>query len=315
MNTFPIILSEKVTSTHDDFYPEHALPLFQYGKKLYIEYDGKIRAAIPLYSAFVNVPGGAYGWRTTNLTGFKIAGIGKKDLECDMHINSQEKRIVCGYSFPRLFLTIDDYDRFINGNGGTYMPDGVSVPDILRANGYDSFCEAGTWTKGIVGWIFHNSEATNHTMPFCDMYVDADGGHVTVLRRGTGWAAQKKAYLTREECLAANRKPVEEFDESETEPERIMDETNGHERELVRRINDAWNKRREEFAPIMRALYIRDRAEIFNSDAFSDLPDYYEIAANELDAHWDKYAGTYLQEIADNNDLSTILHFLNYGNR
>jgi len=314
MNTFPIILSDTIKSTHSSFYPEHALPLFNYGKKLYIEYEGKIRAAIPLYSAFVSVPGEVYGRRTTNLTGFNIAGIGKKDIECDMHFDGHE--IKTGYSFPRLFKTLEDYDRFIEDKGGAYRPDAVSVPDILRVNGYSVFSEVGTWEKGIVGYFYHHNEVTKGTMPFCDMFVDADGTHVTVLHRGTGWAENKVAYLTREECLAANRKQVEEFDETEPKPEGIMDETNGHETELVRRINDAWDKYREEFYPILCALYARDIEEICGSDAFAfKADDSMETNLEEMKANWDYYAYAYLQNIADNNDLSTILHFLNYGNR
>lgn len=218
MKQFPITLSDTIKSTHSSFYPEHALPLFDYGKKLYIEYEGKIRAAIPLYSAFVTVPGGAYGRRTTNLTGFNIAGIGKKDIECDMHISGHE--IKTGHSFPRLFKTLEDYDRFIENKGGAYRPGAVSVPDILRVNGYSVFCEVETWQKGIVGYFYHHNDVTKGTMPFCDMFVDADGAHVTVLHRGTGWAEDKVAYLTYEECLAANRKDVVDFDENELEEER-----------------------------------------------------------------------------------------------
>lgn len=218
MKQFPITLSDTIKSTHSSFYPEHALPLFDYGKKLYIEYEGKIRAAIPLYTAFVTVPGGAYGRRTTNLTGFNIAGIGKKDIECDMHFSGHELKT--GHSFPRLFKTLEDYDRFIENKGGAYRPDAVSVPDILRVNGYSVFCEVETWQKGIVGYFYHHNDVIKGTMPFCDMFVDADGAHVTVLHRGTGWAEDKVAYLTREECLAANRKDVVDFEEEvvETKP-------------------------------------------------------------------------------------------------
>lgn len=107
-----------------------------------------------------------------------------------------------------------------------------------------------------------------------------------------------------------------EFDEPEPEPEGIMDDTNGHESELVRRINDAWNKYRGEFYPILCALYARDIEEICGSEAFAFKANaLMETNLEEMKANWDYYAYAYLQHIADNNDLSTILHFLNYANR
>lgn len=304
MKQFPITLSDTIKSTHSSFYPEHALPLFDYGKKLYVEYEGKIRAAIPLYSAFVTVPGGAYGRRTTNLTGFNIAGIGKKDIECDMHFHGS--KVETGYAFPRLFKTLEDYDRFIANKGGAYRPDAVSVPDILRVNGYSVFCEVGTWEKGIVGYFYHNNDVTKGTMPFCDMFVDADGAHVTVLHRGTNWAKDKVAYLTREECLAANRKEVVDFEEEKEEPTGVMNTTNGHDPDLVKRINEAWDMHQcwWEFTLIVGALMHRDGSQIL--DCLDK-----EVATYADDEKMVAELGPeYLQHIADNQDLKQILDFI-----
>ena len=304
MKQFPITLSDTIKSTHSSFYPEHALPLFDYGKKLYIEYEGKIRAAIPLYSAFVTVPGGVYGRKKTNLTGFNIAGVGKKDIECDMHFDGSKVEV--GYAFPRLFKTLEDYDRFIENKGGAYRPDAVSVPDILRVNGYSVFCEVGTWENGIVGYFYHRDNVTRGTMPFCDMFVDADGAHVTVLHRGTGWAEDKVAYLTREECLAANRKEVVDFEEEKEEPAGAMNTTNGHDPDLVARINAAWDTHQTwwEFTLIVGALMHRDGSQIL------------EMLGKEIAEYADdekmvaELGPDYLQTIADDQDLKQILDFI-----
>ncbi len=92
--------------------------------------------------------------------------------------------------------------------------------------------------------------------------------------------------------------------------EEIMDDTNGHDPELVRKINEAWNEKREMFFPIMCALYKRDVQEILDSDAFTfpkyDIDDAYLY----LSANWDIETYNYLQHIADDTDLKCILNYL-----
>ena len=93
--------------------------------------------------------------------------------------------------------------------------------------------------------------------------------------------------------------------------EEIMDEFNGHDKRLVEKINDAWNKGRERFAIILRALYARDIKEIMESDAW-DWTDEVESVKECLHDEWDVYAGIYLMQIADDKDLECILDFIRY---
>jgi hypothetical protein len=94
--------------------------------------------------------------------------------------------------------------------------------------------------------------------------------------------------------------------------EDIMDTTNNHNPELVAKINAAWNTKREQFFPILCALYKRDIKEILDSDAFT-FPKYdVEDAYLYLSANWDVEAYNYLQHIADDWDLKAILYFLRY---
>ena len=94
--------------------------------------------------------------------------------------------------------------------------------------------------------------------------------------------------------------------------EDIMDTTNNHNPELVAKINAAWNTKREQFFPILCALYKRDIKEILDSDAFT-FPKYdVEDAYLYLSANWDVEAYNYLQHIADDLDLKAILYFLRY---
>ena len=99
--------------------------------------------------------------------------------------------------------------------------------------------------------------------------------------------------------------------------------------ELRKSINDAWNKDREKFAPILRALYARDIDEITDSDAFQytdwldtevqykavatgDWHPYMDMVLAEMQREWDFYAANYLNNIADDCDLECILNFLHY---
>jgi hypothetical protein len=94
--------------------------------------------------------------------------------------------------------------------------------------------------------------------------------------------------------------------------EEIMDTTNGHDPDLVRNINHAWNEKREEFCPILRALYERDIKEIMESDAWNWTDDA-ESVKETLHDEWDVHVDNYLMHIADDLDLKTILTFLRYN--
>ena len=124
------------------------------------------------------------------------------------------------------------------------------------------------------------------------------------------------------------------------EYEEIMDTTNGHDPELVRKINQAWNEKREQFCPILRALYARDIDEITDADSFQidmwrpdkadgcrdeiieafnhgnetgDWKRYNELALEDMCRQWDECADNYLMHVADDLDLRTILTFLRYN--
>jgi hypothetical protein len=108
-----------------------------------------------------------------------------------------------------------------------------------------------------------------------------------------------------------------------------MDTTNGHDPELVEKINIAWIECREKFCPILCALYARDIDEITDADSFQlpewlDCDEYHNgrvtgnwaeyntMALNQMKKEWDFFAPNYLQHIADDTDLKTILTFLRY---
>ena len=91
----------------------------------------------------------------------------------------------------------------------------------------------------------------------------------------------------------------------------VMDTTNGHDPELVGKINRAWNEKREQFRPILRALYDRDIKEIMDSDVWNWTDDAKSVKET-LHDDWDIHADNYLMYIADDLDLKAILYFLRY---
>jgi len=110
--------------------------------------------------------------------------------------------------------------------------------------------------------------------------------------------------------------------------EEIIDEWgDAHDPMLRKKINDAWNKNREGFCPILRALYARDIDEITDHDAFqydewndtleyrkglytNDWEGYNEMALKHMQREWDFFAYNYLNHIADDTDLECIINFL-----
>ena len=87
--------------------------------------------------------------------------------------------------------------------------------------------------------------------------------------------------------------------------ETIMDTSNGHDKLLVEIINNAWNDkgRMELFKYIIFSLILRDKEESF--DKIGWIPDdYTSVGKNEIHA--------YLQEVADDTDLETILQFVRH---
>lgn len=98
---------------------------------------------------------------------------------------------------------------------------------------------------------------------------------------------------------------------AEVEKFGIIDTTNGHNPDLVRRINTKWAEEKEKFQKILVALYDRDLYEIYNADSFAyDKWTSTDIAFADLQSDWDKHAPNYLQHIADDGDLEAILNFV-----
>ena len=264
--------------------------------KLYLHTgNGRLVAIKPKF--FVEVQANTehvYGTRC--IFGFEMAGEGLTVIR----VNT--------YNGPSiLFASPEDFENYQTTGRGAYQIPLSSPSEILRSAGYD-------WDRGCLKLWFADKGLPSYRYWYFKyrVWIDRDGAHAEHLQD----QSYGTLYKNREECAAALPKAqVVDFDEPAPASGGIMDTTNGHEPELVRRINDAWDKYREEFRPILIALYDRDIEEIFNSDAFRCGWNDTDEAFADLQSNWDMHAWNYLQHIADNQDLSAVLHFLNYGNR
>ena len=85
----------------------------------------------------------------------------------------------------------------------------------------------------------------------------------------------------------------------------IIDTYNGHNAELVRKINDAWKstKYHNKFSEILLALLVRDHEEYI--DKYCEIEDYSGDWAME-------HAHEIMEGVCDDQDLETILSFIRY---
>ena len=310
MKTFPIKGNEYNTR-FGSFHQKAMLPKFPWGQKFYMEYEGALRAVRPLYVAHISnaKPTGSPSQDgPKDVVCFDIAGIGERLIKWEVYYSSDQRRVVASRWNNRIFATTEDYDRFVKGESGTeYVPDCVSIEDILWDNGYRKLEECDVWCKRIVMWCWNYEEPRECPVCFKDLWIDADGSHVTVIHEGWG-KPEYPTYHTREDCLAANRKGVVEFEEPKEEKVEIMDTTNGHNAEYVKTINQIWADQHHwwEFCLIVAALMHRDGSQILEETGV-------EIATYSDDEKMVYEVGpVYLQRISDDQDLKQIIDFIGF---
>ena len=200
---------------------------------------------------------------------------------------------------------------FLAGKKTEYKPWEVKIEMVLRHFGA-VLRECSCWEKEVMGWYMGQAKPEQSGIRFKDVWIDEDGYHATLLPKSVYSDSKCKYYLTREDCIKDNEREVVEFDTQEEEKgEGVMDETNNHSPELVKEINLKWDKFRPFFKPILCALYERDMEEIYNSDAFQ-FDGSMDDAFKNLCDEWDFHANNYLQHIADDQDLETIIEFVRY---
>ncbi len=224
---------------------------------------------------------------TNCIFGFEKAGEGL----CYMRVNT--------YNGPNvLFLSPEDFERYRISGSGEYQPPKCKSSDILRHFGY-------SWGQfGIKLWYADKGVPTSgeHYFKF-RVWIDREGFNAEILPS----AVYGPLFRTREECaMSLSRARVIDFEDEAPEPVGVMNTTNGHNPDLVKRINEAWDSHQSwwEFTLIVGALMHRDGSTIL------------EMLGKEIAEYADdekmvfELGPEYLQIIADDRDLQQILDFI-----
>jgi len=172
--------------------------------------------------------------------------------------------------------------------------------DINRFNTH------GTWNDILsISTIRMSNDGTmpiEYATPFC-VEIDSNGIHAWIPSVSNG-----TRFLTREAALASYKpKKTITFEDEEEDDAHcdIIDTYNGHNPELVRKINTAWksDKYHNMFSEILLALLIRDHEEYI--DKYCEIEDYSGDWAME-------HAHEIMEGVCDDLDLETILSFIRY---
>ena len=164
----------------------------------------------------------------------------------------------------------------------------------------------GTWNDILsISTIRMNNDGTmpiEYKTPFC-VEIDSNGVHAWIPSVSNG-----TRFLTKEAALASYKpKKTITFEDEEDDDAHcdIMDTYNGHNAELVRKINTAWKdaKYHNLFSEILLALLVRDHDEFL--DKYCEIGDYSGDYAMS-------HAHEIMEGVCDDWDLETILSFIRY---
>lgn len=225
---------------------------------------------------------------THEIFGFEMAG---EDGIQTVRVNT--------YNGPSiLFASPEDFDYWRTTGRAAYQIPTCEAADILRANEY-------AWDRtGIKLWYNKLGTPSYQNGFGFRVWIDRDGMHAD---HEPFHQSYGDLYKTQEEC--ATNLPtvvVSDFDEEKEEPTGVMNTTNGHDPDLVKRINEAWDMHQcwWEFTLIVGALMHRDGSQIL--DCLDK-----EVATYADDEKMVAELGPeYLQHIADDQDLKQILDFI-----
>ena len=206
MKTFPVQTSDKVRSEMTKFREGIGFPKFEWGKKIYILRNQEVRGAIPICAYMVNEPSRYSIAGENNIyVRFNIAGVGEESIKMSVI----DRKLITGI---KMFRSIEDYNAFFAGEKGReYIPDSIAMEDIVRIHGMQ-MRETDTWYYQVLGWEMGQFEPQRAPICFKDVWCDVEGVHITFVPKSV-WGISGKYYLTKEDCLADNRRGVVDFED------------------------------------------------------------------------------------------------------
>lgn len=164
--------------------------------------------------------------------------------------------------------------------------------------GYYNFVEHET-----VGAVSITPFGTDISLDVLDIdFNDSEGLHILVSIADTGLMKNDETdmMLFESDLTPDNLKDLVKFFSSD-----IIDIYNGHDKELVKKINDAWNNPKYEssFGQILLALLTRDQKEY---------EDKYDTDASLTEEYAYEHAHEIMEGVCDDWDLETIISFIRY---
>jgi predicted RNA-binding Zn-ribbon protein involved in translation (DUF1610 family) len=226
MNTFPIHNS-KYTSGIKSFYGRTVLPVFDWGKRIYVLLDNELCAMIPICvcAARNATTGDGIGANFYILVGCKIAG-----REGDRILKAERLTYTSGGVNVRLdglrfFETPDDYTRYLNGDDSAQMTfPYIAIRDILeidfgyQLNGNIDYTNPYQWAFD--KYTGRPAKVNAHIKA---LWIDADGSHCELFPE-TKYASEiVKLYPSEEACRIANTAKVVDFEEPSPAPKAVED--------------------------------------------------------------------------------------------
>lgn len=218
MKTFPIV-TKNYTSEIRSFYCDAALPVFEWGKKIYVLLDNELTAMIPLCAAAMREPvpadSSSVGEYYT-LIGCKIAGRPKVNAlkQKGNFYQLQNRSRMDGIRF---FESPEDYYRYLAGDVNAELRfDGIRLRDILSIDfGYQLSCDSHY--KMPVQWAFSESSSkpVKTNAPIKAIWIDEEGSHCELCSEKMSNGKIVRIYPTEEECRKDNMAKVVDFDDDE----------------------------------------------------------------------------------------------------
>lgn len=208
MNNYPI-KNSKYTGEIKAFPWYAALPVFNWGQKIYGLFNDGLHAVIPVCSCAARTPSeSGYGEYFT-LIGAKIAG---REGVRIIKINTPDAGDTKILSGIRLFATIDDYHSYLGGADSEMRVPCVLIKNICEV---DFGLEVDSWSSSYckpVQWGFSKSISRPRKMqaPIKAVWIDDEGSHLELMPTTTDGVT---LFSTEKECRMANIAPVYEFDD------------------------------------------------------------------------------------------------------
>lgn len=206
MKQFPI-KNEHFHPEYGHIYNESEIPVFEWGKKIYMIYKDALRAIIPIFVAKVTDDRKDIqlrGWDTW--MGCRIAG------EEGVKLISLE-----GYYDRKFFLTPEDYDKFCKNGSGRYNPRMERLSSIIAPHclGFKTGSCCFYYEPQL--WYFDKySQRPKLTgTAISALWVDEDGYHVQLRMHNS--EGDIKYYISEKQCMDENKKSVIDFEEEQEE--------------------------------------------------------------------------------------------------